>query len=117
MNSYISDGHLTNIHWIPQFDLCHPCHVNFDFIGDLATLTEDAEYVLSRISNATDTLSEFPSQDTGPVSSRKLLEVKKVYSTISKSVRTKLENVYKKDFDVFGYNTLTLMPQKKPRKF
>ncbi len=112
-HSYVSDGHLNNIHWIPQFDLCHPCHVNFDFIGDLATLTEDAEYVLNKISNNTDTLKEFPSQDTGPVSSRKTQQLKQVYSAIPESIRTKLNAVYEKDIAVFGYNTLALLPRNK----
>ena len=37
-----------NGHWRPQFDLCHPCAVRYDFIGHFETIGEDSEYILRR---------------------------------------------------------------------
>ena len=32
-------------HWRPQYNLCQPCHINYDFIGHYETLRQDAEHM------------------------------------------------------------------------
>jgi dermatan 4-sulfotransferase 1 len=41
-----SMGAILDRHWRPQYELCNPCVVNYDFIGHQETLHPDAEYVL-----------------------------------------------------------------------
>ncbi|KAM3619603.1 uncharacterized protein V6R79_010738 [Siganus canaliculatus] len=38
-----------NEHWMPMYNLCQPCAVNYDFIGSHENLENDAEFVLQRI--------------------------------------------------------------------
>nr|XP_046247403.1 carbohydrate sulfotransferase 14 [Scatophagus argus] len=38
-----------NEHWMPMYNLCQPCAVNYDFIGSHDRLESDAEFVLQRI--------------------------------------------------------------------
>lgn len=38
-----------NEHWMPMYNLCQPCAVNFDFIGSYEHLERDTEFVLQRI--------------------------------------------------------------------
>lgn len=35
-----------NDHWLPMHELCAPCSVEYDFIGRMENLEEDADYVL-----------------------------------------------------------------------
>ena len=43
---YSRDVITRNPHWRQYEDLCHPCFINYDFIGHLETLREDAPLVL-----------------------------------------------------------------------
>ncbi|XP_030290081.1 carbohydrate sulfotransferase 14 [Sparus aurata] len=43
------DAERMNEHWMPMYNLCQPCAVNYDFIGSHEQLESDAEYVLQRI--------------------------------------------------------------------
>ncbi|XP_061095476.1 carbohydrate sulfotransferase 14 [Conger conger] len=38
-----------NEHWMPVYNLCQPCAINYDFIGSYERLQEDAGYVLQRV--------------------------------------------------------------------
>ena len=38
-----------NRHWVQYSTLCHPCHIDFDYIVKFETMKEDAAYVLSKL--------------------------------------------------------------------
>lgn len=39
-----------DIHWRPIHEICHPCQINYDFIGNYETLAEDLKEI-SRMLN------------------------------------------------------------------
>ncbi len=47
--TYDSDPVLLNEHFKPMVDLCHMCAVPYDFVGNFATLRQDANSVLDHI--------------------------------------------------------------------
>ena len=97
-----------NHHWMPQYDTCHPCHVNYDFIGHHETLRQDADHVLRHISrlvlarNRT-TRVQFPVRhlDSQKRKSGELL--RKFYGNISTRIIFRLLRLYDRDNEVFGY--------------
>ncbi|XP_028857049.1 carbohydrate sulfotransferase 14 isoform X2 [Denticeps clupeoides] len=38
-----------NEHWMPMYNLCQPCAVQYDFVGTYERLQEDAAYVLEKV--------------------------------------------------------------------
>ncbi|CAH1256532.1 CHST11 [Branchiostoma lanceolatum] len=37
-----------NIHWQPQHLICHPCKIQYDYIGHLETMHDDVKYIMSK---------------------------------------------------------------------
>lgn len=46
---YDSDPGLMNEHYKPMVELCQPCAVNYDYVGNFATLRRDADAILSHL--------------------------------------------------------------------
>ena len=84
-------------HWREQYNLCHPCRIKFDFIGHYETLAEDALFIL-RKTNLEDKVF-FP--EWQPTDTSSLMQ--KYYSTLSLLRIKQLQNIYNKDFELFGY--------------
>ena len=81
--------------------LCDPCAIKFDFIGKYETLGEDAIQVLRQLHiNAT-----FPKADKGANTNTESAILKRYYSKIPKQITDKIVDVYKKDFQLFGYDS------------
>ncbi|XP_078515934.1 carbohydrate sulfotransferase 14 [Lissotriton helveticus] len=38
-----------NEHWMPMYNLCQPCAVQYDFIGSYERLNDDANYILEQV--------------------------------------------------------------------
>lgn len=51
-----------NEHWMPVYNLCQPCAVNYNFIGYHENLESDAEFVLQRVGAPPDV--HFPQRQT-----------------------------------------------------
>ncbi|XP_007904253.1 carbohydrate sulfotransferase 12 [Callorhinchus milii] len=87
-----------NEHWRQVYRLCHPCQINYDFIGKLESLEQDAKYLLSLLN--VEKLVQFPpSFRNRTVSSWE----RNWFSEIPKIWRRKLFELYKPDFALFGY--------------
>jgi len=96
--------HNLDMHWMPQYNLCASCKIKYDFIGHHETLHHDAEHVLrqiSRYSNNTDV--RFPASDINSPKRNSREFVQKFYGEVSASNVRRLLQLYKKDYDVFGY--------------
>jgi len=92
-------------HWRPQYNLCHPCHIKYDFIGHYETLHQDAEHVLrqiSRLSNNTDV--QFPATDLDSRNRNSRGFLRKFYGDISSEDLRGLLQLYKSDYEIFGYD-------------
>lgn len=91
------EGGLFQDHWREQYKLCHPCQVQFDYVGHYETLQDDAQFVLRK--TKLDDRVSFPAWQ--PTNTSALM--KNYYSTLSLLRIRQLWNIYKKDFELFGY--------------
>ena len=99
----IRDRHF-NIHWRPQYNLCDPCHIKYDFIGHYETLQHDAEHVLRQITRySNNTHVQFPATDADNPHRNSHDLLRKSYAKVSRTNIRRLLRLYKKDYEVFGY--------------
>ena len=94
---YISVTRFYDEHWRPYNDICHMCSVNYDFIGHLETIEEDAPFLLKEL--GIDNYVTFKSSRRSQTSS----ELLKYYSQIPAPYIKRLGAIYFKDFEMFGY--------------
>ena len=97
---YLSNNMSRNQHWRQYEKLCHPCVINYDFIGHLETLKEDAALLLKMA--GIDGRVTFPPihKSTGPS------EVLEYYSHVPPRYIRKLGEQYRNDFEMFDYEYL-----------
>ncbi|XP_053550901.1 carbohydrate sulfotransferase 12 [Bombina bombina] len=87
-----------NEHWRQVYRLCHPCQIDYDFIGKLETLDEDAAELLRQLN--LDSQFQFPpSYRNRTASSWK----EDWFSKIPVAWRQELYKLYEADFVLFGY--------------
>ena len=90
-------------HWAQYATLCHPCHVDYDYIVKFETMREDAAYVLSKLGPHDQCLEDkYPElfSFTQTSSSR----MNEFYADLSTKQTDKVNEMYKIDFKLFGYD-------------
>jgi len=97
---YFSSHMPGNEHWQQYEQLCHPCVINYDFIGNLETLEEDASLLL-KMAGIDDRVG-FPPIHKSTGSD----EVLEYYSQVPPRYITRLGELYRRDFEMFGYDYL-----------
>lgn len=86
-----------NPHWRQYEKLCHPCVLNYDFIGHLETLQQDVQLLLKMA--RVDGRVTFP-----PIhNATSLSDVLQYYSKVSSKYIARLGEIYSNDFEMFGY--------------
>lgn len=91
----IADGS-NDMHWTPQWKLCNVCEINFDFIGHLDTVDEDAAHVISEIGlNVT-----YPHS----FASKTKQDINEWYKALPKELLLKLQKRYQYDFELHGWD-------------
>jgi len=103
---WLIEKRVKNEHWDPMFDICHPCLINYDFIGDMSSLRKDAGEALSHIgltdaSNFEHKMSQTVIQGF-KISSRDL--AKQLFAELDNKLVNDLYNMYKNDFLAFGFS-------------
>jgi len=94
-----SKGGRLNEHWRHYDSLCHPCNINFDFIGRYETLEDDAPFVLHEA--GVDQLVSFP-----PVHFTSTKDdLQRYYSKVPREDIIRLQRIYRRDFEMFGYKS------------
>ncbi|XP_033746587.1 carbohydrate sulfotransferase 11-like [Pecten maximus] len=91
-----------NDHWERYTKLCRPCLVKYDFVGKYETLNRDADYILKDIGVPPQIRFPRRSEKYSTVETKKTFET--FYSQIPAEYIQKLWNVYRADFDLFGYS-------------
>lgn len=95
-----SKGGRLNEHWRHYESLCHPCNINFDFIGHYETLEDDAPFVLHE--TGVDQFVSFP-----PVHFTSTKDdLQRYYSKVPREDIIRLQGIYRRDFEIFGYKAL-----------
>lgn len=90
--------------WRPQYEICEPCHVKYDFIGHYETIRRDAEHVLRQIArpgNNTDV--QFPATDLDSRNQNSRGFLRKFYASVSPHNIFRLLQLYRRDYETFGY--------------
>uniref|UniRef100_A0A1Y1JY69 Carbohydrate sulfotransferase n=2 Tax=Photinus pyralis TaxID=7054 RepID=A0A1Y1JY69_PHOPY len=93
---------VANEHWKPIYELCHPCVINYTFIGKYEQLDEDSDVILKMI-NAPSVL--FPRSKSGQTSER----LKQYLRQLSLKDIEQLYRMYEFDFKLFGYNLESIL--------
>ncbi|KAF7657397.1 hypothetical protein LDENG_00027590, partial [Lucifuga dentata] len=85
-------------HWRQMYRLCHPCLIQYDFVGQQETLQDDAEQLLQILQLENDI--KFPPSYENMTSPDSVLDW---YRTVPLEARGKLYKLYEADFRLFGY--------------
>ena len=86
-----------DVHWTPQYELCQPCFIKYDFIGHYETLWTDGDYVLRRLGiNSNISFPRWTRNHTSEPYSRTFESVKPEYIN-------QLKQLYSRDYEFFGY--------------
>jgi len=95
---YLVETPMRNEHWQAFDKLCHPCAVNYDFIGRFETLFEDAHYLIKK-AGIDDRVSSrsFRSSNTAA-------DILHYYSQIPKQRIFQMAKIYESDYELFGYS-------------
>ena len=97
---YLSKNRPRDQHWRQYEQLCHPCAIKYDFIGRLETLEEDTALILKKA--GIDDRVSVPSVH-GTTNSTEVIQY---YSQVPLRYITQLGEVYRRDFELFGYEYL-----------
>ncbi|CAL8271737.1 unnamed protein product [Gadus morhua 'NCC'] len=87
-----------NEHWRQIYRLCHPCQVQYDFVGHLETLEADSKQLLRML--GVDQWIHFP---TGARNRTASSWKRDWFSHIPIAEREALYKLYQPDFELFGY--------------
>ncbi|XP_030628279.1 carbohydrate sulfotransferase 12-like [Chanos chanos] len=88
-------------HWRQMYHLCHPCQINYDFIGKMETMEEDAAFLLHILH--VDNIVKLPPGYTNRTAES---WVREWYANIPDEWKRKLYKIYESDFKLFGYSDL-----------
>ena len=92
-----------NIHWRPTHLICHPCHIDYDYLVDLNSpgVVEESGYVLNALGA--------PSWLQLPQENRSGNETKFAFlSQLSAAQFERLRSQYDDDYEIFGYQKFNL---------
>ena len=93
-----------NRHWAQYSTLCHPCHIDYDYIVKFETMREDAAYVLSKLGPHHECLEEkYP--ELFNVTQKSSAMYDKHFATLSSQQINRLKEIYSIDFKLFGYKS------------
>ena len=94
----MSNCHL-NVHWLPFTPQCAFCNIDYTAVGRLETLQEDLLYIGQMAGVELELISSNPSSG-GSTSSL----AQKYLSSLDRRTVTRLYQLYRVDFEMFGYS-------------
>ena len=98
------DSKYFNRHWAQYSTLCHPCHIDYDYIVKFETMREDAAYVLSKLGPHHECLEDkYPELFNSSQSTSSVYDSQ--FSTLSPEQISSLREIYSIDFKLFGYES------------
>ena len=108
IDSYEEDG-IRNFdeHWGSYAELCNICYAKFDYIGKYESLIDDSHNIITLL-DVTDFI-KFPENRTDKYKKKSDQLVEEYFKTVSRKYIVKLYEVYKYDFEAFGYNISSLI--------
>uniref|UniRef100_A0A3P9HIR7 Carbohydrate sulfotransferase n=1 Tax=Oryzias latipes TaxID=8090 RepID=A0A3P9HIR7_ORYLA len=89
-------------HWRQMRRLCHPCLIEYDFVGHQESLQEDAQELLTMVKLENDI--KFPPSYENMTSPDSVMDW---FQSVPLEDRRKLYKIYEEDFQLFGYRRPT----------
>ena len=95
-----------NEHWRPQYLLCSPCYIDYDFIGRFEHLNDDSKRVLDKITafGGSGSNGTFPTSNASGDTVHLSQQLRNFYAGLSHDMMRKLIHIYKHDYELFGYD-------------
>jgi len=108
-----SAGKLLDQHWRPQHEICHPCKLNYDFIGRFENLKNDAQLVLANLTVSSEIAWNvtFPFLQSFRSRVPLVQQRSSIYASIPLDNVKKLIRVYQLDYKLFGYDYHWVLPE------
>ncbi|XP_071493026.1 carbohydrate sulfotransferase 11-like [Diadema antillarum] len=103
----MENDYYTSDHWREMFKVCSPCGLNFDFVGNLETVVDDAQYLFEKW-NVRDKVYYLGAETSRPTNSSQ--EYEAYFSQLSAEDLGRLWSVYQNDFTLFGYERPSFVP-------
>ncbi|KAM6943002.1 carbohydrate sulfotransferase 8 [Xenentodon cancila] len=104
---YLLDVHRPvgmDIHWEQVNQLCHPCLIDYDFIGKFENMEEESNFLL-RLIGAPPNLTLPSFKDRNPSDKRTSMEItEKYFSQVSMLERQRVYDFYYMDYLMFNYS-------------
>ncbi|XP_028401410.1 carbohydrate sulfotransferase 14-like [Dendronephthya gigantea] len=100
-----NDLQTMNEHWMPMYELCQPCHINYDFIGSFENLDFDINALLARLhASKSVTFPRKQSHYGNPITKK---EIEGFFQNIAVDDYISLYKRYLNDFKCFNYKFTT----------
>ena len=90
-----------NEHWMPMYELCQPCYINYNFVGSFESLTLDTNALLTKL-HAPEKVA-FPIKQSFYGTSMNREAVATFYRNITTEEYKSLHGRYMNDFKCFSY--------------
>ncbi|XP_051235876.1 carbohydrate sulfotransferase 8-like isoform X2 [Dicentrarchus labrax] len=104
---YLLDVHRPvgmDIHWEQMNQLCHPCLIDYDFIGKFENMEEESNFLL-RLTGAPPNITLPSFKDRNPTDLRTSLQItQKYFSQVSQSEKQRVYDFYYMDYMMFNYS-------------
>ncbi|XP_038071652.1 carbohydrate sulfotransferase 11-like [Patiria miniata] len=104
-NSLVSGGRVynqRNEHWMEAYRVCHPCAIDYDWVGHYDSMHTDADRILRAV--GVDTAVRFPNFTTNPTGSSSYDTLRRYYSQLSTEEIVAIYRNYILDFTMFGFD-------------
>ncbi|KAL3867441.1 hypothetical protein ACJMK2_044643 [Sinanodonta woodiana] len=88
-------------HWLQYESLCHPCHVQYDFIGKIESIDEDTDYLLHYLGASTKVM--FPKRSDFKKEEKTKYKLIQYYQEIPKDLLERVLQEFRSDFVLFDY--------------
>ncbi|XP_077978808.1 carbohydrate sulfotransferase 9-like [Glandiceps talaboti] len=95
-------NNVLDMHWERYHKLCRPCEIKYDIIGKYETLERDSNHILEKV-HADDVIKFPPSKINNHATNSSMANLEKYLSTLTAKELEELYNIYKDDFELFGY--------------
>lgn len=92
-NSYMNE------HFVPAHLLCHPCEIQFDYIGKYETINQDASYIFDKLKIDI----EFPGKNDNYSSVSTAAVAEEYYRPVPSHVLKHVMRILWRDYTLFGY--------------
>lgn len=88
-----------NEHFVPEYLLCHPCDINFDYIGKYESINRDTDYIFQRLGVGI----KFPGKNDNYSSVSTTSVAESYYKPVSSQTLKEVMKILSPDYTIFGY--------------